>query len=234
LINTAIILAGGKGTRLQSIVSEVPKPMAPINGVPFLEIQINYWIGQGITNFILSVGYKNKIIVNHFGYKFNGALINYTIEDIPLGTGGAILKVIAENNIKEPFLLLNGDTYFDVSVKELYEFHSKKGSNFTFSVFKSNNTSRYLGLNVDSNMKIVSSNLIKEQIGTKYVNGGVYIINPEIINYIEFELNKQISLESEVIPILIYNNISLYACEFDTKFIDIGIPEDYFNAQNFL
>mgnify|MGYP000123458117 CR=1 FL=1 len=69
---------------------------------------------------------------------------------------------LAENNIKEPFLLLNGDTYFDVSVKELYEFHSKKGSNFTFSVFKSNNTSRYLGLNVDSNMKIVSSNLIKD------------------------------------------------------------------------
>ena len=80
MINTAIILAGGKGTRLQSVVSEVPKPMAPINGVPFLEIQINYWISQGINNFILSVGYKNEIIVNHFGSKFNGAVIKYTIE----------------------------------------------------------------------------------------------------------------------------------------------------------
>jgi D-glycero-alpha-D-manno-heptose 1-phosphate guanylyltransferase len=234
LINTAIILAGGKGTRLQSVVSEVPKPMAPINGLPFLEIQINYWISQGVNNFILSVGYKNEVIVNHFGSKFNGAVIKYTIEKIPLGTGGAILKAIAENNITEPFLLLNGDTYFDVSVKHLHEFHSKKGSNFTFSVFKSDNTSRYLGLNVDSNMKIISSDLIIEEIGIKYVNGGVYIINPKIFDNLEFEPNKQISLESEVIPRLICNNISLYACEFDTKFIDIGIPDDYFNAQTFL
>lgn len=234
MINTAIILAGGKGTRLQSVVSEVPKPMAPINGRPFLEIQIKYWISQGINNFILSVGYKNEIIVNHFGSKFEGAKINYTIENIPLGTGGAILKAIAENNITEPFLLLNGDTYFDVSVKHLHEFHSKKGSNFTFSVFKSDNTSRYLGLNIDSNMKVVSSDLIKDLVGTKYVNGGVYIINPKIFDNIEFEPNKQISLESEVIPRLIFNNISFYACEFDTKFIDIGIPEDYFNAQTFL
>ena len=222
------------GTRLQSVVSEVPKPMAPINGTPFLEIQIKYWISQGINNFILSVGYKNEIIVNHFGSKFEGAKINYTIEDIPLGTGGAILKAIAENNITEPFLLLNGDTYFDVSIKHLHEFHSKKGSNFTFSVFKCNNTSRYLGLNVDSNMKVVSSDLIKDGVGAKYVNGGVYLIDPKIFQQIEFERNKQISLESEVIPILISNNMLSYACEFNTKFIDIGIPEDYHNAQTFL
>ena len=234
MVNTAIILAGGKGTRLQSVVSEVPKPMAPINGVPFLEIQINYWIGQGITNFILSVGYKNEIIVNHFGCKFNSAVIKYTIENIPLGTGGAILKAINENNISNPFLLLNGDTYFDVSLKHLYEFHSEKGSNFTFSVFKSNNTSRYLGLNVDSNMKVVSSDLIKDVVGTKYVNGGVYLIDPKIFQHIEFERNKQISLESEVIPRLISNNMLSYACEFNAKFIDIGIPEDYYNAQTFL
>ena len=147
-------------------------------------------------------------------------------------TGGELKLLV--NNITELFLLLNGDTYFDVSVKHLHEFHSKKGSNFTFSVFKSDNTSRYLGLNVDSNMKIVSSDLIKEQIGIKYVNGGVYIINPKIFDNVEFEPNKQISLESEIIPRLICNNISLYACEFDTKFIDIGIPDDYFNAQTFL
>ena len=222
------------GTRLQSVVSKVPKPMAPINGTPFLEIQIKYWISQGINNFILSVGYKNEIIVNHFGSKFEGAKINYTIEDIPLGTGGAILRAISENNISNPFLLLNGDTYFDVSLKHLYEFHSEKASNFTFSVFKSNNTSRCLGLNVNSNMKVISSDLIKNVVGIKYVNGGVYLIDSKIFDNVEFEPNKQISLESEVIPRLICSNITLYACEFDTKFIDIGIPEDYFNAQTFL
>jgi NDP-sugar pyrophosphorylase family protein len=83
-------------------------------------------------------------------------------------------------------------------------------------------------------MKVVSSDLIKDVVGTKYVNGGVYLIDPKIFQHIEFERNKQISLESEVIPRLISNNMKSYACEFDTKFIDIGIPDDYFNAQTFL
>jgi D-glycero-alpha-D-manno-heptose 1-phosphate guanylyltransferase len=234
LVTTAIILAGGMGTRLQSVVSQVPKPMAPINGIPFLEIQIKYWIGQGVHNFILAVGYKNEVIVNYFGSQFQGAQIYYTIEDIPLGTGGAILKSISEKNITNSFLLLNGDTYFDVSLKDLYEFHIKKSSDFTFSVFRSNNTTRYLGLNVDSNMKIISPDRVKYSFGTKYVNGGVYIIDPKIFSRLKFEHNKQISLESEVIPRLISNNFKLYVCEFNTKFIDIGIPEDYFNAQNIL
>ena len=234
MVNTAIILAGGMGTRLKSVVSEVPKPMAPINGIPFLEIQIKYWISQGINNFILSVGYKKEIIINHFGLKFQTAEIKYVVEDIPLGTGGAILKAVTEYNITNPFLLLNGDTYFEISLEELFKFHTKNGSDFTFSVFKSTNTTRYLGLNVDSNMKIVSSDFIKDIVAIKYVNGGVYIIDPKIFQHIEFERNKQISLESEVIPRLIINNMLSYACEFNTKFIDIGIPEDYYNAQTFL
>jgi len=234
LVNTAIILAGGRGTRLKSVVSEVPKPMAPINGIPFLEIQIKYWINQGVNKFILSVGYKKEIIINHFGVKFHTAEIKYVVEDFPLGTGGAILKVVAECNITNPFLLLNGDTYFDISLEKLWEFHKKKNSNFTFSVFKSTNTTRYLGLNVDSNMKIGPSDLINDLNDTRYVNGGIYLIAPDVFSHIDVVDNKQVSLESELIPQLIKNNMSLYACEFDTKFIDIGIPEDFFNAQIFL
>ena len=107
------------GTRLKSVVSEVPKPMAPINGIPFLEIQIKYWVSQGINNFILSVGYKKEIIINHFGFKFHTAEIKYVVEDFPLGTGGAIIKSIKQFDIKEPFMLLNGDTYFEISLFNL-------------------------------------------------------------------------------------------------------------------
>ncbi len=222
------------GTRLKSVVSDVPKPMAPINGIPFLEIQIKYWISQGINKFILSVGYKKEIIINYFGNRFNNVEINYVVEEIPLGTGGGILKALTEYEITSPFLLLNGDTYFDISLKELWKFHIKKKSNLTFSVFKSNNITRYLGLDVDSNMRIGSSDLIMVQNDFKYVNGGVYIIDPVILSNTILDFNKQVSFESEIIPKLIMNKISLYACEFKTKFIDIGIPEDYFNAQNFL
>lgn len=234
MVNTALILAGGKGTRLKSVISEVPKPMAPINGIPFLEIQIKYWIGQGINNFILSVGFKKESIIDYFGSIFQGAKINYAMEDIPLGTGGAILKAIDELKLTSPFLLLNGDTYFDISLKKLLEFHKNKNSNFTFSVFKSKNTTRYLGLNIDNDMKIVSSDLEKHSNDFKYVNGGVYVIDPKILSNINMDLNKQISFESEIIPKLIKNNNFLYACDFNSKFIDIGIPEDYFNAQNIL
>ncbi len=222
------------GTRLKSVVSDVPKPMAPINGIPFLEIQINYWISQGINKFILSVGYKKEIIIDYFGFRFNNAEIKYVVEEIPLGTGGGILNAIAEYKITSPFLLLNGDTYFDISLDVLCEFHTKKCANLTFSVFKSNNTTRYLGLDVDNNMKISSSELIKQQNDFRYVNGGVYIIDPKVLSNFSFDLNKQISFESEIIPKLIKNKLSLYACEFNTKFIDIGIPEDYLNAQKIL
>jgi D-glycero-alpha-D-manno-heptose 1-phosphate guanylyltransferase len=234
LVKTAIILAGGMGTRLKSVISDVPKPMAPINGIPFLEIQINYWISQGINKFILSVGYKKEIIIDYFGFRFNDVEINYVVEEVPLGTGGGILKALTEYDISSPFLLLNGDTYFDISLEELWEFHKHKKSNLTFSVFKSNNITRYLGLDVDSNMKIGSSDLILKQNDFRYVNGGVYIIDPKILSNINFEFNKQISFESEIIPKLIMNKLSLYACEFKTKFIDIGIPVDYFNAQKIL
>ena len=85
---TAIVLAGGLGTRLKSVVSELPKPMAPIQGRPFLEYLLDYWIAQGICHFILSVGYRHEVITAHFGIHYRGAQIDYAIEATPLGTGG--------------------------------------------------------------------------------------------------------------------------------------------------
>lgn len=234
MVNTAIILAGGMGTRLKSVVSEVPKPMAPINGIPFLEIQIKYWISQGISNFILSVGYKKEIIINHFGFKFHTAEIKYVVEDFPLGTGGAIIKSIKQFDIKEPFMLLNGDTYFEISLFNLLSFHQNNNSQFTFSVFKSNNTERYMGLNLDHNMRLLPELYIENSNDEKYVNGGVYIINPEILNKEKFENDKFYSLENDIFPIINKKEALIYACLFDNKFIDIGIPEDYYLAQKIL
>lgn len=234
MVNTAIILAGGMGTRLKSVVSEVPKPMAPINGIPFLEIQIKYWVSQGINNFILSVGYKKEIIINHFGFKFHTAEIKYVVEDFPLGTGGAIIKSIKQFDIKEPFMLLNGDTYFEISLFNLLLFHQNNNSQFTFSVFKSNNTERYMGLNLDHNMRLLPELYIENSNDEKYVNGGVYIINPEILNKEKFENDKFHSLENDIFPIINKKDALIYACLFENKFIDIGVPEDYYLAQKIL
>lgn len=234
MVKTAIILAGGMGTRLRSVVSDVPKPMAQINGKPFLEILIDFWLNQGIDNFILSVGYKSEIIKNYFGGNFKNATIQYVFEDYPLGTGGAIIKAINEFSINKPFLLLNGDTFFEVSLKALSDFHKHTNSQFTFSVFKSNNTERYMGLDVDINMRLQKSINIDSSNVVKYVNGGVYIINPQIIKNKKFENDKFYSLENDVIPIINEKKSMIYACEFNNKFIDIGVPEDYFLAQKIL
>lgn len=234
MITTALILAGGMGTRLKSVISNVPKPMAPINGRPFLEIQLDYWINQGVDNFIISVGYKSEIIIEHFGHKYRNANINYVIEDNPLGTGGAIIKSIKDFQIEEPFMLLNGDTYFEISLFNLLSFHQNKGSQFTFSVFKSNNTERYMGLNLDHNMRLLPEFYIENSNDEKYVNGGVYIINPEILNREKFENDKFYSLENDIFPIINKKEALIYACLFENKFIDIGVPEDYYLAQKIL
>src|SRR3954452_20948621 len=107
----AIILAGGKGTRLRSAVPDLPKPMAPVAGRPFLEHQMAYWVSQGVNRFVLSVGYKAQIIIDSVGAQFRNAEVVYATEDSPLGTGGAVLHARAQLKPNEPFLVINGDTF---------------------------------------------------------------------------------------------------------------------------
>src|SRR5438876_1839782 len=104
MANTAIVLAGGLGTRLRSVVSDVPKSMASIAGRPFLEYLLDYWIGQGIRRFVLSVGYQHDVIVRHFGRTYRGAQLIYVTEKTPLGTGGALL--LALESVSDPSFLL--------------------------------------------------------------------------------------------------------------------------------
>lgn len=111
---TAIILAGGMGTRLRSAVPDLPKPMAPIHERPFLEHQMDYWIGQGVSRFIVSVGYMKEVIMDHFGASYRATPLTYAIEEEPLGTGGGLL--LAAQGLSETFLVLNGDTFFEVDL----------------------------------------------------------------------------------------------------------------------
>src|SRR3989344_9594340 len=108
----AIILAGGLGTRLQSVVKDLPKPMADVNGRPFLAYLMDYWIKQGVKRFILSVGYKSEIIRDYFGDEYNGVSVAYSIEKKPLGTGGGLLLALKQLNSRGDFFGFNGGTFF--------------------------------------------------------------------------------------------------------------------------
>ena len=181
IVTTAIILAGGLGTRLKKAVPNLPKPMAPILGRPFLEYQMDYWIGQGVNKFILSIGYLNQAITEHFGREYQEASIDYVIEDKPLGTGGALL--MAAQGLNEPFLVLNGDTFFEVDLSLLHDFHKEQRSEWTLSLFRANQSERYMGLKLADNGAILA--LESGSSDSNLFNGGVYLINPSVFDRLD-------------------------------------------------
>ena len=116
----AIVLAGGMGTRLKSVVSDIPKPMAPVGGRPFLEYILNYLSRSGFNKVVLSVGFKWETIENYFGNKYREMSLDYAIEKLPLGTGGGIRLALEMCTSKEVFIF-NGDTFFAVNISSLNE-----------------------------------------------------------------------------------------------------------------
>ena len=231
MVTTAIILAGGLGTRLKKVVPDLPTPMALIRERPFLEYQMDFWIGQGITKFVLSVGYLNHIIIDHFGDSYHTVPIDYFVEDEPLGTGGALL--MAAQGLKETFLVLNGDTFFEVDLNNLIEFHKKQKSELTLSLFKSNQLRRYMGVDLKDNGEILSLQSEGNEL-TLLANGGVYLVNPSALKRLNYKPYTKSSLENDLLPKFISLGGGLYGLESSGKFIDIGVPEDYYRAQKIL
>tara|TARA_B100000767_G_C19672387_1_gene495863 strand:- start:445 stop:1146 length:702 start_codon:yes stop_codon:yes gene_type:complete len=231
MVTTAIILAGGLGTRLRETIPNLPKPMVPIHNRPFLEHQMDYWIEQGITQFILSVGYLKDLIINHFGNSYRGVSIEYAEETSPLGTGGGLL--FAAKNLNETFLVLNGDTFIEVDLDSLYEFHLKINSNWTFVLFRTNEFDRYMVMSVSPKGEILALNS-HDYISSGLANGGVYLIEPAALNSLDVNTLENVSLENQLLPNFISNGGKLFGQECMGKFIDIGLPEDYFKASKIL
>jgi len=227
----AVILAGGLGTRLRSVVSSVPKPMASIRGRPFLEHLMDYWIEQGVKKFVLSVGYKHQLIMKHFGDTYKDIPIHYAIEKEPLGTGGALL--LAAQNITEPFLVLNGDTFIEVNLDRLVDFHMTNGSEWTLSLFLAGQSERYTAIEMTIDGRITSLQPEIDHLDC-LANGGVYLITPSALSRLDYELDRKTSLEEELLPSFISSGGRLYGIECPGRFIDIGIPEDYYNAEKIL
>lgn len=217
----AIILAGGFGTRLRSICSDRPKPMAQVQGKPFLEHLLEYWKGQGVSHFILSVGYLRRAIIEYFGKEYRGIPIDYAIEDEPLGTGGGLLQSIPYLHKQESlFLVLNGDTFFDVPLATF----SHKGE-VTLALYKIEKNTRYHGVTLDDNSKILNFN----DPHSPLINGGCYLFDQKSLA--RFQQKKSLSLEKEILPILMGEG-KCYGQLFNGFFIDIGIPEDYAQCQH--
>lgn len=228
----AIILAGGLGTRLSSLLPNIPKPMAPIYQKPFLSYLIDYWIGEGIEHFVISVGYRKENIMDYFGYTYKGIPLNYSIEDTPLGTGGALLRALRQINSDDDVLLLNGDTFFEVKLSTLRTFMALKKSDFLISLFKSEQIDRYMGVELNSEGVITSLDISKKK-PYYLVNGGVYLINPHFFDNLDYKPDEFLSLEKNILTNLIGQKKLIYGLQLDGRFIDIGIPDDYRKTEVF-
>jgi D-glycero-alpha-D-manno-heptose 1-phosphate guanylyltransferase len=230
MIKQAIILAGGFGTRLRSVVSELPKCMAPVAGKPFLHYVIAHLQKEGIQDFIFSVGYKSESIIEYLKtYQPQFSIFNFkfSIEEEPLGTGGAI-KLAAEKTSEKNILICNGDTLFNVHIDELNNFHLQHNSDCTLCLKPMNNFDRYGVVELDSDNSII---LFKEkQLYKKgLINGGMYALNAE--NFSNKNLPEKFSFEKDYLEKFVGER-KTYGIVQDEYFIDIGIPEDYKRAQD--
>ncbi|NWB87272.1 sugar phosphate nucleotidyltransferase [Pseudomonas gingeri] len=228
-VTTAIILAGGLGTRLRSVVSDVPKPMAPVNGRPFLESLMDYWIGQGIRRFILSVGYQCHVVTEHFGSSYRGAEVAYAVEHERLGTGGGLLLAASQLRDEDACLVLNGDTFFAVELAALDRFARQTVADWTLSLFRAGEANRYMGLELDQKRQIISLASQRGLAGC-LANGGVYWVRRSSLTNMPFVAGEALSLEDELLPSLLGCGAPLSGFATDGTFIDIGIPDDYHRA----
>ena len=143
--------------------------------------------------------FNQYIIIKHFSKEYCGIPVEYSIEEKPLGTGGAFLK--ASKDLADPFLVLNGDTFIEVDLDEMVKFHSNIKSDWTLSVIEKNSLDRYMGIDMMDNGKLVSL----KSGNAKLVNGGAYLINPSVANKVNKNFNKRVSLENELLPSFISN-----------------------------
>jgi len=223
--NRLIVLAGGLGTRLRNVVSDVPKPMAPINGVPFLEYLLQYWVGQNIQEIILSVGYKSDIVKNYFGNFFCGIPLKYVCENEPLGTGGAVKSCLsAINDDIQNTLIVNGDTWFEVNLSSFIAATNPTIHPVKIALKKIDGNYRYDGVGLDclGNIERFGIKNTKETL----INGGCYWVDPNFLsNYLK-RYSGKFSFENDVLTRLAEEKL-LYGYVQNGHFCDIGIPEDY-------
>lgn len=227
MINEAIILAGGLGTRLRSIVPDLPKCMAEVAGKPFLHYVINYYRQQGIENFIFSLGYKHEVIEDYLNREFADLAYTASVETQPLGTGGAIYAACLKATGKN-VLVLNGDTLFEINLRLLCDFHDKTNADCTLSLKKMNNTDRYGVVETDDGGRIVSFKE-KKFYESSVINGGVYAL--DVASFRNEKFPERFSFEKEYFE-LYYHKRKIYGLIQDGYFIDIGVPEDFTQAQD--
>lgn len=223
----AIVLAGGLGTRLQGVIGASPKCMAPVNGKPFLEYIFEYLAQQKCVRVILSLGYKHEVVTDWLATQDLPFVVDTVIEHEPLGTGGGILLAMKQA-IADNVIVVNGDTMFNVTLREMMVDHLAHHSCTTLALRKMYNFDRYGVVNLD-NSAIVAAFEEKKFREEGLINGGIYIVNQK--HFLSKHLPVKFSFEKDYLEAFTAER-KFHGHISEGYFIDIGIPEDYERAQN--
>ncbi|MEY6434000.1 nucleotidyltransferase family protein [Thioalkalicoccus limnaeus] len=226
---TGVILAGGLGTRLRSVVSGQPKVLAEVAGRPFLGYLLDQLAGWGFSQVVLCTGYLGEQIEEEFGDRYGGLRIQYSREVTPLGTGGA-LRLAAGLIESSTVLVLNGDSYCDADLGGVHQAHQGRCAKATLLLTRVADASRFGRVQVDAMGRILNFDEKTSDSGPGLVNAGLYLIETSLLRDIPTE--GPVSLERDVFPTWIAGQF--YGYETSSAFLDIGTPESYAAAEAFL
>lgn len=220
----AIVLAGGFGTRLAQVVRDVPKPMAPVAGKPFLVYLVEGLISQGVDRIVMAVCYKKECIIDFFGSRYKGAEILYSVEDMPLFTGGAVKQALNFCKEKRVFVF-NGDTYFPVDLCKMRNYAETQNKSAVIAVKEMFDFDRYGKVEVNDS-GVITAFFEKAPCRHGWINGGIYDLRTDCLT----DYPDAFGLEQECFSQLLRAG-EIAAFPSKGFFIDIGVPEDYERAQ---
>ncbi len=225
---TAAILAGGLGIRLRAVVTQRPKVLAQVRGRPFLAYLLEQLAAFGFKDAVLCTGYLAEQIRAAFGETYGSLHLTYSQEPEPLGTGGA-LRLALPKFRSEVVLVMNGDSYCEVDLRELWAWHGARGASATLVLTRRRNTSRYGRVEMAADGAISSFAEKGEVRGAGWINAGIYLLSRQLLKNIPAK--RSVSLEGEIFPAWIGRG--LYGYQGGGRFLDIGTPQAYAAATRF-
>jgi D-glycero-alpha-D-manno-heptose 1-phosphate guanylyltransferase len=223
-----IVLAGGQGTRLRPIIRDLPKPMADIAGRPFLWWLMTLLHQQCVGRVILSVGYRSAVIQDYLGSSFDSMQISYCVESESLGTGGA-MKLALEEASETQVIVLNGDTYTDLSFRDLISRFDLAGTDLAVTYL--NDVTRYGAIVIDEKSSTITGFDEKQGLAAGYINAGIYCLRRDI--FVRYPTPAKFSFERDFLPKKL-GMLRAIAVKGVRAFIDIGVPGDYRLAQTLI
>jgi D-glycero-alpha-D-manno-heptose 1-phosphate guanylyltransferase len=229
----ALILAGGLGTRLASVVTDRPKVLAPIAGRPFLDILVEELAGRGLQRFVLLLGNRAEQVVEHVearrGQWPGGVTFEFSVEQEPLGTGGALK--LARRFCDRRFFLLNGDTYFELDVAALVAAHERARPLLTVAAAEVADADRYGCLETSAAGRITRFREKDAAAGPGLINAGIYLVEPALLDHIP---GGRVSLERDVFPALLAGGRAIAVSAQTGAFFDIGTPSSFQSFTDFV